>query len=343
MEPLLEVSLELSRWLQATYPQIELFMQFISDLGRFPFYLGVMTLLYWCLNKQMGMALAYALILSDTLNGVFKHLVRGTRPYWLDPTLAFSTEESYGIPSGHTQTAALFYIFLAAWLRRWWMWAFALTMVLLMVVSRIYLGVHFIHDAVAGVLLGLLILAGYFLWQRYGSARFRNRILGQRLLLVLTVPVLIAAIYGLGLWVIGAPDMSVAWAGHITNAEREGWEAGVANLALLLGVGVGLILEVSRVRFMVEGPIWQRFLRYVAGIFVAILIWFGLGQVFPRDPLWVALPLRFVRYLLLGLWAAYYAPMAFVAFGLAKARPEPEVGLTTPGLGMTRPDRSPNA
>jgi membrane-associated phospholipid phosphatase len=343
MEPLFDFSLELSRWLQAAYPQIEAFMQFISDVGRFPFYLGVITLLYWCLNKQVGMALAYMLILSDTLNGFFKHLFRGPRPYWLDPAVAFSTEESYGVPSGHTQTAALFYIFVAVWLRRWWMWLAGLSMVFLMVLSRIYLGVHFIHDAVAGVLLGLLVIGGYLLWQRYASASFRNRILGQRLLVAIAVPAVIAALYGISLWLIGPPDRTVAWAEHIPHAEREGWEAVVANVGLLLGAGVGLILEVSRVRFRVDGPIWQRFLRYVVGIFVAILIWFGLGLVFPRDPLWLALPLRFIRYLLLGLWSAYYAPMAFVALGLARARPEPEAGISTPGLGMTRPDRSPNA
>jgi membrane-associated phospholipid phosphatase len=339
MEPLFEISLELSRWLQATYPNLEPFMQFISDVGRFPFYLGIMTLIYWCLNKYVGMALAYALLISDTLNGFFKHLLRDPRPYWLDPVVSLSTEESYGIPSGHTQTAALFYIFLAVWLRRWWVWLLALSMIVLMVLSRIYLGVHFIQDAVVGVLLGLLVLAGYYLWQRYASAAFRNRILGQRLLLAITVPLLIALLYGVGLWAIGAPDTTVAWAEHIPRAEREGWEAMTANLALLLGVGVGLILEVSRVRFMVEGPIWQRFLRYVVGIFVAILIWFGLGLVFPRDPLWLALPLRFLRYLLLGLWSTYYAPMAFVALGLAKARTEPEAGLSTPGLGMTPSER----
>jgi hypothetical protein len=39
----------------------------------------------------------------------------------------------------------------------------------------------------------------------------------------------------------------------------------------------------------------------------------------------VAIPLRILRYFLVTLWAAYYAPWLFVRLGLADMDPEPEI------------------
>jgi len=64
------------------------------------------------------------------------------------------------------------------------------------------------------------------------------------------------------------------------------------------------------------------------GIVVAGAIWAGLGQVFPDNPLWLALPLRLLRYTLLTLWVTYYAPLTFVKLKLAQATPDPGIDLT---------------
>jgi hypothetical protein len=91
---------------------------------------------------------------------------------------------------------------------------------------------------------------------------------------------------------------------------------------------MGLVLEATRVHFVVDGSTRRRALRYLVGIAVTVLIWRGLGAVFPTDPLWLALPLRLFRYWLAGMWVAYYGPHAFVRLNLADASPEPEVQLT---------------
>jgi membrane-associated phospholipid phosphatase len=327
MEPLYEFGLEATRWLQATYPSLESFFQFISNIGRFEFYLAFLTLLYWCVDKRLGATLVYLLILSDFSNAIIKHSFRDPRPYWLDPAVGLSSEDSYGIPSGHTQSATVVYFLIAAWARRSWGWVVAVLLAIFMVLSRVYLGVHFVHDALVGVFLGLLVLAGYFIWQRYLRAHFQNRILGQRLLVAVGLPLGFVAVYIVVLLLLGAPNLQVPWADLIPDAERTAMESVVTNFALLLGVGVGLLLENSRVRFTVDGSVVQRILRYLVGIVVTVLIWYGLGQLFPREPLEVALPLRFLRYLLLGLWGVYFGPMVFVRLGLANARPEPEISM----------------
>ena len=328
MDPLYEFGLEATRWLQATNPGLEQFLSLITELGSLEFYVALMPLIYWCINKQFGRQVAYLMILSYNLVAVLKHVLREPRPYWLDSSVGLTTEPTYGIPSGHTQTATTIYLFLAYWVRRRLVWLFALAFIFLMGLSRIYLGVHFVHDVLAGALLAVLIVAGYWIWRRFFQESFRNRILGQRLLAAVMVPLVSALFYLLLRWLIGEAADTVAWAEYIPEAEITTMEDVASSLGLLLGLGVGFILEASRVHFTTEGTVSRRILRYLVGLAVTVAIWRGLALVLPEDPLWLGLPLRLFRYWLAGIWVAYYAPLLFVRIGLAKSSPRPDVQLT---------------
>ncbi|WP_420645619.1 phosphatase PAP2 family protein [Candidatus Leptofilum sp.] len=328
MDSLLQFGLDASRWFQTTFPQLEGFFQLISTLGIEEFYLALFPLIYWSVHKEAGRALAYVFLVGNVLNTTLKHAFRQPRPFWLDPTLEKFTDGGYGIPSGHTQFTTTIYLFAATWVRRRWMWLFAILMIIVMGISRIYLGSHFVHDVAAGFVLGLLVLGGYLIWQRRYQTHFEKRILGQRLLTVVAVPVAFTAVYGIIRLIIGEPDLTVDWASRIPEIELESLEGFVTAVSSLLGAGIGLVLERSRIRFLVEGAIWQRAVRYLLGMVIAVAIWAGLGQIFPDDPLWLALPLRLLRYALLTLWVTYYAPWAFVKLKLAQAKPDPGIEMT---------------
>lgn len=328
MDAILQFGLDATRWMQSTMPQLESFFQFISTLGLEEFYLALLPLLYWSVHKELGRALAYVFLFGNVLNVMIKQSFRQPRPFWLDPSLEKFADSGYGVPSGHVQFTTTIYLFIAAWVRRRWLWLLAFALIIVMAVSRVYLGSHFVHDVIAGFLLGLLVLAGYLIWQRRYMERFGKRILGQRLLAAVLVPVGLTAVYLIIRLIIGEPNTNVAWAAYIPVAELESLEGVVTAVASLLGAGIGLVLERSRVRFLVAGPIWQRAVRYLLGIVVAGAIWAGLGQLFPDDPLWLALPLRLLRYALLTLWVTYYAPWTFVKLRLAQAKPDPGIDLT---------------
>jgi membrane-associated phospholipid phosphatase len=328
MDILGDFSVEVTRWLQQNYPQLETPLSYVTEAGRFEFYLVVLTLTYWCLHKRLGQAIGYLLTISYFLNAIFKHVVHNQRPFWEDPALALVEEFSYGVPSGHVQSATVFYGLVAMFIRRAWAWILAGILIILMAVSRVYLGVHVIEDVVIGFLLGLAVLVGYGLWNRHFSARFNNRILGQRLLIAVSAPVILAAIYAALLLLMEAPQ----WPPHLEPladaAERQSWEDAATAFGLLLGLSIGFVMEISRVRFMVDGTIWRRAIRYLVGLVVAVALWRGLGALLPEDPLALAIPLRIIRYFVVSLWVSYYAPWFFVRFNLANARPEPEVTLT---------------
>jgi membrane-associated phospholipid phosphatase len=324
MNLLSEISLELTRWLQQTYPQLEPFFALVSDLGEFEIYLAVVTTIIWTINKRFGLVAAFLLTGGELVSTILKQAFRNPRPYWLYPDVGLRIHDRYGLPSGHTQGAAIFCLLAAMWLRRRWVWLLAVLAVIVMSLARIYLGLHDIEDVLVGAAVGLVALGLFYGWDRFFQARFRNRILGQRLLFAAAVTIGLAAVYAGVLLLIGEPDYSVQWAEHIDAAERASLDNATLATAGLLGLSIGYLLEASRIRFLVDGPWWKRLARLVVGGIGVLLIWQGLGRVFPDEPLALALPLRFLRYFLLSLWVTYYGPLLFVRLRLADALAEPE-------------------
>jgi hypothetical protein len=276
----------------------------------------------------VGATLIYLLSLSSFINLFLKHLLRIPRPLWLDDSIGLGEEVDYGLPSWHVQMATVFYLYLAIWIKRGWFWILAIIMIFLMALSRLFLGVHSILDVVGGILIGVLIILAYIIWQRYLAVNFNKRILGQRLLVAISFPIIIGLIYLVGLLLLGQPDRQVAWESFIDAAEVSSLENVARSFGTLLGLGVGFILEASRVRFQVGGLIWKRGLRYILGLVVAVGLWLGLGLIIPSDPLLAVIPLVILQQILLGLWISYYAPMVFVRLRLADASPKPEISLT---------------
>ena len=335
MDPLYEFGLEMTRWLQIHYPQLEPLLAFVSLLGRFEFYLALIPLVYWCMNKSFGKEVAYLLAITNVLNAVAKHLLRQPRPYWLDTGLSLSEETSYGAPSGHVQISTVIYILVALRADRRLAWFLAGLGIFVMALSRVYLGVHFWYDAIIGFILGIFVLIGYFVWRSTFRDAFRNRILGQRILLAITLPFTVSLVYVLGLVLI-AELPRVSWSTAAEVAERVSLDSTAAATGILLGLGIGFILEASRVHFTVEGTVARRAVRYFIGMVGTVLIWRGLALIFPEDPLWMGLPLRLLRYWLAGMWVAYYAPLLFVRIGLAQASSVPDVRLSISDGGIMR-------
>jgi undecaprenyl-diphosphatase len=98
------------------------------------------------------------------LNVALKHVFQRARPTLEDPLLTLST---YSFPSGHTAAATVFYGLLACYLvRRVHSWparaaiaAACVAMVMLVALSRMYLGVHYLSDVLAASAEGAAWLA----------------------------------------------------------------------------------------------------------------------------------------------------------------------------------------
>jgi membrane-associated phospholipid phosphatase len=333
MDELYTISLEFIRWLHSNYPQLTGFMTAVSFFGSENFYLVIMPLIYWSINKRLGRYVGYLFVASLLVNTQLKHIFRGPRPFWLDPAIITSgtaeqgVEHQYGIPSGHTQTTTILLLFLASRFKKGWGWAAAIVAILLMMLSRLYLGLHFLQDLAGGLLVAFVILFIYWLWLREGQVRIGKYIFGRRLLWAIAPPFILLALYAIIIFVLGEPETAVSWSEFIPGAEMESYKSVALSFGAFLGFAIGILFEARDVRFQVEGAWWQRLLRFIVGLAGMLLCWRGLALIFPTEPTWLMLIFRALRYFITVLWVTYFAPMLFVRIGLAEADPKHEISI----------------
>lgn len=290
MESVLDWGVDVVLWLQRFSPRLDVLFRVFTFLGDEEFFLLLLPLVYWSLNRVVGVRLMVLFLLSGLMNQAAKNLAAQPRPFTYDLRVKqIGFESSYGFPSGHTQSAVVVWGYLATVVRRRWFWALAAILTVGVPLSRIYLGVHFPTDVLGGYLLGFVVLV---LWSAY-APRLERRFLAlptaRQLIVILALPALAMAVW-----------------------PTEGMVTGGATM---VGIGSGLVLERRLVGFEVAGRPLQRTLRYLLGAAVLAGLWLGLRYAFAGlEP---AVLFRLVRYSIVGFWGAFGAPWAFVRIGLA--------------------------
>ena len=294
-------------------------MQIFTLLGDEQFYLLLIPLIYWCLNKELGADLGVLLVLSSFTNTALKSFFKHSRPFWEDPTLGLGDASSFSTPSGHAQTSAALFGYLAWFVaskRSGRLWTVLLGLLIVFVaLSRVYLGVHFLGDIIWGAARGLSLAALY--------AWLKPKLLPQLKRFPMGIHVLLAFVAAAFMFVVVSLLLAIPFGtGQMFGAlYTEAWSAALEDAAtiagLTLGLWAGLALETHAVRFTVAGPWWQRVLRYVIGIIGLFAVWMGLRMIFPQEPTALGLTLRIVRYALAMLWAIVGWPWLFVMLKLA--------------------------
>jgi membrane-associated phospholipid phosphatase len=81
--------------------------------------------------------------------------------------------DSGAYPSGHVANAATVAVLLALLLARWWIAAAGAAYVVLMALSRTYLGAHWVTDTIGGTLVGIAVALG--MWAVFAPVIRRER------------------------------------------------------------------------------------------------------------------------------------------------------------------------
>jgi membrane-associated phospholipid phosphatase len=269
-------------------------MKVVTFFGSEGFILAVLPLLYWCVDRRKGARIAMTILVSAFVNLWVKAIFKQPRPYNLDPSVGLAVENTYGLPSGHSQTSATFWGIMAPFFPRAVGIAAAIILPLLIGFSRIYLGVHFPTDVFAGWALGGLIVALYYkIWPKI-EALLQSW--GMRYRLIAAAGVTIAMNFLLPLETPSSTTISGAF----------------------LGAAVGFALVSNSLRFDARGTLAQKAMRYAVGLAGTALWYFGPKLVL-GEPLSSQNPLaHFIRYAIVGLWVAYGAPWVFLKLKLVE-------------------------
>ena len=262
-------------------------------LGEETFLLVAVFSIYWCGNKKFGEYLLLSLYTSIAANGILKDLVRRPRPFltpgWeelryvqIDNPLidTVSLGESFSFPSGHSQCAGGFFTALALWMRKKRVTVLAVLAILLVMISRVYLGVHFPGDVLVGAALGIgASLLSWWLFSHYYHCKVA----------------LFACAVGISciaLLISPSPDT-------------------VKTIGVGIGALGGMALEDRKVHFTTSGPVGGKVLRLAMGSAILMILRAGLKLALPDALIFDGLRYAVVGFAATGLW-----PWAFTALGL---------------------------
>ncbi|MEX2526165.1 MAG: phosphatase PAP2 family protein [Gemmatimonadota bacterium] len=278
------------QWFQAyRSPFLDSLFLFLSFLGEEFFYLLVIPGLYWLVSRRFALRFAVLLLVSVWVNDLLKIIADQPRPS-VDRVDVLGDITSGGFPSGHAQNAVVTWG-LVAW--RWRAPEMVTAMFILILgigVSRVYLGLHFPHDVLAGWAVGagllyLAIRAGPPL-EGWGAER--------KLSVQMATGLAVVAV----LLLIHRGDLAL--------------RAGGA----LAGISVGAPLEWARVRFLPPLGARRKMWAFLLGTTVALVIWFGARAAF----FFLGEAGVFLRYAAVGVWITLGAPWLFVTLRLARRR-----------------------
>ncbi|MFA9431469.1 glycerophosphodiester phosphodiesterase family protein [Egicoccus sp. AB-alg2] len=292
----------------------------VTFLGDEEFYLLVFPLLYWAVSRRLGVRLGVMLLLTAGINSIGKLVTTTPRPAFLDPTLERVPEATFGVPSGHAQNGAAVWGLLAVSLRHPLVRVALVGLIAAIGWSRIHLGAHFREDVLVGWTIGALLLVAFWLLEprvrRWAATRGPVEWVLAGLVaswaLILVGVLLSARLRG----------FDPGWPGLLDPTEATSAADVVTAAATLAGLVVGLAVLVPRGGFDSGGTLGRRAARVGLGLVGVVVLWQGLGAVFPAGGDAVALLLRYLRYLLVGAWVGGLAPLLFRRLGLADPAPQ---------------------
>jgi len=262
------------------------------------------------------------------VNAFFKFLFHTPRPFWVsDQVTPMVTETSFGVPSGHAQNAVSVWGFFATLTKKTWLRVLFVCLILLIGISRLYLGVHFILDVLAGWIIGILLVWLFNTYYDRIQASVSHWTKGKQWFGAIAVSFFMILIPGLVRlinrnWEIN-PEYLLNIKSHLPDFELNPFsmDGVISAAAVVFGIFAGLILIHETIPLgKIKADIAQIFFRFIIGTAGALTIWMGLKLVFPDDITVVSEILRFVRYGLLGLWVSAGAPFIFLKTGLQEKK-----------------------
>jgi glycerophosphoryl diester phosphodiesterase len=200
---------------------LSIFFENISLAGYPTFLILFISFGYFYWSPSRFSRVAMMLFISGLINAFLKDFFQDARPaieLMLDPKVG----TSYGWPSGHSQIAVTLWGLLAYELKNKWATIGAITIIILIAFSRMYLGVHDLGDVFAGLIIGGMIL---LIWH-YAVINDLYKSLSKRswLILILVFQLILYIFYPshedheLSIWFLGV---------------MTGWFIGASNINII--------------------------------------------------------------------------------------------------------------
>lgn len=252
-------------------PFLDSFFKALDFFDRQEFFFILIPMIWLFKGWKTGLRLYYILSLSALFNQVFKGIFLSPRPYHLDPSVSVIQVSGLGFPSGAAQTVILLSGLMLIYAKGSWKWPLAFIYIGLVSFSRVYLGVHFFTDVLAGWAVGGLLLMIYLTVFPLIEKGFEKTLLLLPLLLSQIIPLLL-------LFYFYSPSA-------------------IRTYSLAMGMGLGAyLIDMTNLTLPHPNNIKDILLRLCIGI-LGVGIVHALIVVLPFNP--------FIGFFLLGFFASY--------------------------------------
>ncbi|RJX24955.1 MAG: phosphatase PAP2 family protein [Acholeplasma sp.] len=252
----------------------------ITQLGDQIFFILVAGVLYWTVDKRLAHKFVFAFMMSAIANTALKNVFKRTRPFYypgVESEPSWRTT-GYSFPSGHAQASGVLgytAYHISNRYKKPIYKSLGLFIMIMVPLSRMYLGQHFLTDVIAGLFLALgVTFLSFKLVEKMGD--------DEHIYTLMLTPFFIAAL-------LFFPNHDLA--------------VGAGGFA---GFAIGYYFEKKYIQYVVSAKIWIQVLKVLLGLAIALVIKEGLKFIFP-DRIFF----DFLRYLLIGGWAALGAPLTF--------------------------------
>jgi undecaprenyl-diphosphatase len=262
---------------------LDAFFLIITEFGDELVFLIISTILFWVVNKELGYKFMLIFLGTITVNDFLKFFIDRPRP-WQSGVVSVVGEGSYGhsMPSGHAQGSMTMALALDKNYGKTKKWVSPLlfTMAILVSISRVYLGQHYVSDVLVGIVVAFIV---FYAVMKFGP---KLKITPQKFVYLIS-PLLIGLLF-----VVTEKNFFVA-------------------VAAMLALTIGYDLEKKYLNYEIQNrTVLTKVLTYAIGLIIALLLKEGLKMVLPyttdidAEMTTLDLWLDFVRYFILCIWVS---------------------------------------
>lgn len=299
--------LEIIKIFQLLSPTLDNFFMLFTLLGDLYFYVLIISIIYWCINKEIGINLATVMICTGLINTLIKGFFGWERPYLAHPdqVKVITSSTGYSFVSGHSQSTAtlwgsiLYYYKDSNYINK--LIIVSTFLMIIVPISRLYLAVHYPSDVIVGFILGIVTIYFYIKISPKVINSLKNMNFWTLISIAMLTSFFLLAIEILNIMIAGN-DLEIADPGYMSG--------------LLLGTFLGIILEREKLNFSAN-PTRTLFVltRIIIGLFfIGIAYLLPYIALKPIPGVEVEIIRHYLQFLLIGFVIAYLAPFMFTKF-----------------------------
>ena len=256
---------------------LDVFFSIFTLFGEELVVAGIIAVIYICFNKEFGERAIVTVLSASCITTAVKSGVRRLRPYAAgnvtkaDNFLTADLDADMSFPSGHATASSGFFAALSVRFRKAYIIAPSAVLVFLIVLSRLYLGVHYPSDVLAGLVVGIGMA---FLWALVYKGFYKARLYIYLGFAALTlIPLFIPAMQTKSMFEMSAIALATAIGLIVENKfikfeDTDKWVKRIVRLALMALIAAIPYLLLG---LLPETTLWFKFLQYFVTISAAIL------------------------------------------------------------------------